>query len=428
MVYFKQIYKSLMRKKVSSIFIVIQLTITIFILINSFTMLDSTNYLINEAKHSKLDLDKTIHLQIYNGSFSDEYNKNYIQLEEYINSMKGISNYGGFDFTNTIFIELENNNEYIKCRQEMINDTFKERYDTSSELILLDQGMYDLMKLPIMDGRGLETNDFYDEDNEITPILVGNRYKDILKIGQVITRVDDEHKYIVVGIIEGNCRWFNEQDYISNMLNSLDDKFIVPYIKSEKTSTVNILSKSNAIFYVVNDTEQIEYIEKMIDKKAETLNLRVRSSSILDELSEYKENIIEVNQICIFLAISLIIFSCFGISTIMISSIINRKREFGIMMSTGASIRYIKKIIIGEMATLTIISSLLAILIQIIDNIKKYKFEKYYAITINPMEYVSIKCIIFVTMSVLIIVMVTSIFPLRKLKKITIKEFIGGVE
>ena len=47
-----------------------------------------------------------------------------------------------------------------------------------------------------------------------------------------------------------------------------------------------------------------------------------------------------------------------GTTAVILSSIIQRKREFGIRLATGASINSLKIIIVGEIMLITIISAI----------------------------------------------------------------------
>lgn len=428
MTYIKIISKSLLKKRITSLFIIIQLTITIVMLLGSFIMLNSTNYLQDQVKEKGINLKKTEHLNIYNPTVTDTFKENYNQLENYINSIPEVTNFGGFDFTNSVFEELEKNDKYIEERKKYIAGTFKESYSTSSEMLLLDKGIYDLLNFKITKGRGLKQDDFYADEQTITPILAGANYNDILEIGKILTRIDNGHKYQIVGFIDKHSSWFNEQDYISNTLTNLDDKFIMPYINSEKVSTQDILAKSGAIFYVVNSEDKVNYINNLIENKANSLNLRVKNYSISEELVKFKESVNDTLYINLFLSLFLMILSCLGISTVMISSILNRGKEFGIRMAAGASTNYIKKLIVGEVSFLAVTASIISIAIVSIQNLYSYKFNKYNDIGINPMENISLKYIVFIFVIIVLIVIITTVLPLKKFEKLQTKDLIGGID
>ncbi|WP_252237013.1 ABC transporter permease [Clostridium sp. CH2] len=428
MTYIKIIFKSLFKRKISSVLIMIQLTITIVMLLSSFIMLNSTNYLQDQVKGKGLDLNKTIKLNIYNAEFTDTFKQNYNKLEDYINSIPEVTSFGGFDLTNTVFDELEKNDKYIELRKNIIKDTFKEKYPTSSEMLMIDKGIYNLLNLRITEGRELKQDDFYKDEQKIIPLLAGANYKNVLKIGEILTIKDNNYKYEIVGFIDKNSSWLNDQDYISNMLINLDDKFIIPYNNSEKVSNLDILAKCNAIFYAVNSEDRVNYVNNLIEAKANSLNLRVKNYSISKELLNFKESTNDIINTNLFLSIFLIILSCLGISTVMISSILNRKKEFGIRIATGASINYIKRLIIGEVSFLAISSSIISIAIVFINNLQSYKFNKYNDIGINPMENISLSCILFVFLVMMIIVIITTFLPLKKLKNLQTKDLIGGID
>lgn len=428
MLYMKIILKSLCKRKFSSFLIVMQLTITICVLINSFIMVSSTNYLQNQVRHKGIDLDKTMKLYIYNPAFNSAFQEKYNKLEDYINDIPEITNFGGFDFTNAVFKELENNSSYLALRENSIKGTFKEEFPTSSEMLMIDRNIYELLRIQIIEGQNLKKDDFYKDEKEVIPILAGESYRNVLRIGEILTQKDNDVKYKIVGFVHKNSSWFNDQDYISNMFTNLDDKFIIPYTKVERESIPEILSKSGAIFYTVNDQEKVEYVKNIIDLKATSLNIRVNSYSISEDLIKFKKNADDILYISLFLALFLIVLSCLGISTVMMSSILSRKREFGIRMSAGASKSYIKKLIVGEVSFLAVISSIVAIVIVFIDNLNSQQYAKYNDIGVNPMENITPQCIMFISLITILIIIITTFIPLRKFNKIQTKELIGGVE
>ena len=44
--------------------------------------------------------------------------------------------------------------------------------------------------------------------------MAGYKYKDIIKLGTVLTVGDQKEKFKVVGIMKPNNKWFSDDDYI----------------------------------------------------------------------------------------------------------------------------------------------------------------------------------------------------------------------
>lgn len=426
MSYLKLIFKSLYKNKLKNFLIIIQMTITICIILSSFILIESINYSKNQVQKRNLDLDRTIHLKLCNVTQTKAFKDNFNELETYIKGIPEVSNMGGFHFTNFIFNELENNDSYINLRKNAISDTFKEEFPSTSEMLTLDAGIYDLLNLNIIKGNGLSKNDFYKEDEEVTPILAGSNYINILEIGQILTRKNTNCKYKIIGFIDKHSTWIDNQNYINNMPITLDDKFIIPYKESEKVSITKILSKSNAIFYVVNDKSQIKYVTELIDDKAQSLNISAKSISISNDLNEFEDSTKDNVRVYKFLSIFMVVVSCSGLSMILLTSILARKRQFGIMLSTGISISYLKMIIIGENGIIVLISSINALIITLIKNLSLYKYQKYNDIIANPMQQLGFVHLLFTLAIMIILIILTTTIPLRYFKDFSIKEMIGG--
>ncbi|WP_038290768.1 hypothetical protein [Acetivibrio straminisolvens] len=114
MSYFKIIFSSFLKRKLTYLLIVIQLVITFLMLIKVFTNISVFYYQENSIKkYTNLDMNKTVRVIFEYSeetpSFVDKFNV----LKQYINSLEGVRGYGGYDGTGMYINDLAENEDYI---------------------------------------------------------------------------------------------------------------------------------------------------------------------------------------------------------------------------------------------------------------------------------------------------------------------------
>lgn len=414
--------KSLGKRKLTTILFIVQFTITIYMLHTAVMGIKINSYQESQInKYLNADIDKTMHLTIFNVTYAEYFRSSFLALAEYINNLPGVEGFGGYDLTNTFFAELENDNAFLTKRKELTKGSFKEQYPHAVEIIKMDQGVYQLAKLQIVQGRSFQDSDF-NPDQKTIPILIGEAYSQIIKLDQMITDSNTGIQYKVIGFIGNDSRWFNEHDYIGNKLVSLSDKFVAPFSSSENS----ILEKSNSLFYTLSNTEEQENISMLIENKAKELNLGIACKSIREELLLYKQNNREIMFTHLFICIFLGVMSLFGLITVSVSTVLARKREFGIRMVTGASKAYIRSLIIKENFIIIAISALLASLAILTMNYLAVKQAIKDGEMINPMQDSSLETVLLSIIIIMGITFLSSILPVHKVNSLKPVEMIGG--
>lgn len=418
--------KSLSKRKLSSILFIVQLAITIFILNSSLLQLKANSYQEDQIrKYLNLDMNTTMHLSLNNVTRSEDFQAKFIVFEEFVNSLEGVTGFGGYDLTNTSFKELQENERFLEIRKELTKGSFKEQYPSAVEMFKMDRGTYQLAKLEIVKGRNFTDSDF-ETDQKFIPILIGNAYSEIMDLNQVITDSNTGIQYKVIGFIGNSSRWFNDQDFIGNMLVSLPDKFIAPYSLSEKKSLDNILTKSGALFYTVDKKYDNENIEMLIENKARELNLGAEIKTIEEELGLYKKNNREIFFYSMFISLFLGFMSLVGLISVSLSTIIVRKREFGIRLLTGATKSYLKFLIIEENFLIIAVSAFFSSLaIWIMNRLAVQQMIEDGEI-LDPIKNFNTEIILISLLVVIIITLLSSVIPVQKINSLQPIEMIGG--
>jgi len=418
--------KSLGKRKLTTILFIVQFTITIYMLHSAVMSIKVNSYQVNQInKYINVDIDKTMHLTIFNKAFSEYFVSSFLILTEYLNNLPGVEGFGAYDLSNTSFAEVENDNAFLTKRKELTKGSFKEQYPSSVEIIKMDQGVYKLAKLPIVQGRSFQDSDF-NTDQKIIPILIGEAYSQIIKLDQMITDSHTGIQYKVIGFVGNDSRWFNDQDYIGNKLVTLSDKFIAPFSYSENTMAMAILTKSDSLFYTLNNTEERENISMLIKNKAKELNLGIECKSIREELLLYKQNNKETIFTSLFICTFLGVMSLFGLITVSVSTVLARKREFGIRMVTGASKSYIRSLIIKENFIIIAISALLASLVILTMNYLAVEQAIKDGEQLNTMQNTNLEIIFLSIIIIMVITFFSSIIPIQKVNSLKPVEMIGG--
>ncbi|AUG56858.1 MULTISPECIES: ABC transporter permease [Acetivibrio] len=424
MSYFKIIFSSFLKRKLTYLLIVIQLVITFLMLIKVFTNISVFYYQENSIKkYTNLDMNKTVRVIFEYSeetpSFVDKFNV----LKQYINSLEGVRGYGGYDGTGMYINDLAENEDYINLNKKIYKNTFREENPGISEIFYTDEICYNILDIEIYEGRSLNKDDFNTDNVEEIPILAGYKYKDIIKLGTVLTVGDQKEKFKVVGIMKPNNKWFSDDDYIRLPLEDIDSRFIIPFTPTQKNDLMSTLCMLHKMFFVLDSSDDFLTLSEQIERKALDLGLKVSCVTMAQELQEYKNEKLETFKINIFISIFFMIAALSGTTAVILSSIIQRKREFGIRLATGASINSLKIIIVGEIMLITIISAIVAFAISYLNNYTSISLYKEIVFDLFKDEV-----LLFILASIIIMTFASSILPIIKINRLQPRELIGGRE
>jgi putative ABC transport system permease protein len=393
-------------------------------LIKVFTNISVFYYQENSIKkYTNLDMNKTVRVIFEYSeetpSFVDKFNV----LKQYINSLEGVRGYGGYDGTGMYINDLAENEDYINLNKKIYKNTFREENPGISEIFYTDEICYNILDIEIYEGRSLNKDDFNTDNVEEIPILAGYKYKDIIKLGTVLTVGDQKEKFKVVGIMKPNNKWFSDDDYIRLPLEDIDSRFIIPFTPTQKNDLMSTLCMLHKMFFVLDSSDDFLTLSEQIERKALDLGLKVSCVTMAQELQEYKNEKLETFKINIFISIFFMIAALSGTTAVILSSIIQRKREFGIRLATGASINSLKIIIVGEIMLITIISAIVAFAISYLNNYTSISLYKEIVFDLFKDEV-----LLFILASIIIMTFASSILPIIKINRLQPRELIGGRE
>jgi len=393
-------------------------------LIKVFTNISVFYYQENSIKkYTNLDMNKTVRVIFEYSEDTPSLVDKFNVLKQYINSLEGVRGYGGYDGTGMYINDLAENEDYINLNKKIYKDTFREENPGISEIFYTDEICYNILDIEIYEGRSLNKDDFNTDNVEEIPILAGYKYKDIIKLGTVLTVGDQKEKFKVVGIMKPNNKWFSDDDYIRLPLEDIDSRFIIPFTPTQKNDLMSTLCMLHKMFFVLDSSDDFLTLSEQIERKALDLGLKVSCVTMAQELQEYKNEKLETFKINIFISIFFMIAALSGTTAVILSSIIQRKREFGIRLATGASINSLKIIIVGEIMLITIISAIVAFAISYLNNYTSISLYKEIVFDLFKDEV-----LLFILASIIIMTFASSILPIIKINRLQPRELIGGRE
>jgi len=429
---FKIITKSLLNKKIAILFIIIQLTIiniAMYEMITKFNIIDNQKMdlesILQENADNMIDIE-------FNDLYPDQnFAKKVMKLDQYLNSQDQIEYAGGFSQTDIYIKELENNSKFLEMQKEIYKGSKQEDYIDTPNVMFLDRNMDKFINLDVVEGKKFFKDDFYLKNGEIVPIILGNKFKGILNIGDKLNAYnligsEQEKVFIVIGFLKENSYSLNSSYFMENKKVNLDNFIIIPFYESNYKSTLDVVSKAGSYFVYAKDKNYIENIKLNLKIKADEIGLNIESKTLNELYKNYKESNNEIHSITTITIVFLFIIIVFSITSTMLISIKKRKHELGIRIVTGASKYNIRKMYLYEIILVTIIANIIS-LIYIISN--SYKNNTDFLIhPFNIIQVINMKSLICILIFTLIIVIVSSFIPLRKIGQLQPKELIGGNE
>lgn len=304
--------------------------------------------------------------------------------------------------------------------------------------VIIDRNFYEKYDFKVVKGRTLKESDFdKDYKKENIPILLGNEYIEKIDIGQVLERsnvawVDRKNlkdiekalkmekvKFEVVGILEKNpipiptesISSISSTVFYSNAISVMPSvKGYMSYNAGEGLGGTGVYIEAKV---GASDANIQKEIEKIIN---EYLKENKISASLSVELIKIDKAGIElgldknINNAKMLGGVT-VLLSLLGITITMVGDVKKRRKEFGIKISQGASL---KDLCLELMFEIGILISI-AIIISWAFIISRYGIE---AITVKT----ALNSILVIVISSVI----TSLLPIYEMKNLEVKDLLRG--
>lgn len=256
-------------------------------------------------------------------SMSDAKNAGFNTYDNFINEYVYLQNDDmykivGISDTNSPSIYV-NDSEFVNFIENSLNDNSE---DGSDKLKSYERSSITLTK------GSLPVNDY--------EVIVNENMKDMYPLDKSIDKKVGDNKLKVVGYYKSvnESGLLVSENTIKNRLILTSDKFVIS--SSDKDSTISELKTSK---YNVVDTYK-------------------------DSLSNYKRSIEESNRNKIIYSSVIVIISLIEIYLIVRSSFLSRVKEVGILRSIGVKRKDIYKMFMGEILSITLISSVPGLIVM----------------------------------------------------------------
>lgn len=256
-------------------------------------------------------------------SMSDAKNAGFNTYDNFINEYVYLQNDDmykivGISDTNSPSIYV-NDSEFVNFIENSLNDNSE---DGSDKLKSYERSSITLTK------GSLPVNDY--------EVIVNENMKDMYPLDKSIDKKVGDNKLKVVGYYKSVSEngLLVSENTIKNRLILTSDKFVIS--SSDKDSTISELKSSK---YNVVDTYK-------------------------DSLSNYKRSIEESNRNKIIYSSVIVIISLIEIYLIVRSSFLSRVKEVGILRSIGVKRKDIYKMFMGEILSITLISSVPGLIVM----------------------------------------------------------------
>lgn len=256
-------------------------------------------------------------------SMSDAKNAGFNTYDNFINEYVYLKNDDmykivGISDTNSPSIYV-NDSEFIN----FIDNSLKDNSEDGSDKLK----SYERTSITLTKG-SLPVNDY--------EVIVNEKMKDMYPLEKSIDKKVGDNKLKVVGYYKSGSEngLLVSENTIKNNLILTSDKFVIS--SSDKDSTINELKVSK---YNVVDTYK-------------------------NSLNDYKRNIEESNRNKIIYSSVIVIISLIEIYLIVRSSFLSRVKEVGILRSIGVKRKDIYKMFMGEILSITLISSVPGLIVM----------------------------------------------------------------
>lgn len=421
--------KTLKSKKFIVFLMIIQLAYGITILNDVFSLVGVENKKLNNF-NKMVDNENTYLIEVEGGEYIYNFYNDLDDIYDEIGKLESVrKTYIVFPFPMIVDeIDNINNDKYENIENGYLHQS----------KILIDSNFNNKYKLKVVEGRTLDKNDFNkDYRKENIPILLGNDFIGKKKIGEIynikdIASVNKENRkendpeliyeeinFEVVGFLEKDAIPVTT-DKLGSIASSVifsDAITIIPAVKNYLSFGTGVALGDMGAYVecyegiteekIKSDIENIIKKYKEESKVKDHLEPQVRLVEREGTKEALKNNI---NNSKILGGI-LVFLSTLGIASTMIGDIKNRKNEFGIKISQGASINTICKEMIYEILILVSLSVILALI---------FLLSKY------GIKAITIKLILTDIIIISLITTIISILPIRVIKKMEIVKLLRG--
>lgn len=271
----------------------------------------------------------------------------------------------------------------------------------------VSQNLFSEFGITVSDGREFKAEDFWHKNGECVPIILGNEYKNIFSIGQVLNGeyLCEDFKFEIIGFLPE----LTELPSPGNMgIVSCDRYVIMPVFSCENNEKVSFFDKASLGQYVngviissMNYADVNERVQKLVLKTG-TMKFNVTpESNSIKKLTSISQR--EFSRL-IYIFVVLTIFTVLSISITINGFIRESYYEYGVHLLSGATVQFLTMHILGFISLIAGISFVLSSLVGLL-----------LVSNLAPISSLAFS---------VVIVVLSSVFPISVVKKIDVNNLI----
>lgn len=271
----------------------------------------------------------------------------------------------------------------------------------------VSQNLFSEFGITVSDGREFKAEDFWHRNGECVPIILGNEYKNIFSIGQVLNGeyLCEDFKFEIIGFLPE----LTEIPSPGNMgIVSCDRYVIMPAFSCENNEEVSFFDKASLGQYVngviisgMNYADVNERVQKLVLKTGTMKFNVIPESNSIKKLTSISQK--ELSRL-IYIFVVLTIFTVLSISITMNGFIRESYYEYGVHLLSGATVQFLTMQILGFISLIAGISFVLSSLVGLL-----------LVSNLAPISSLAFS---------VVIVVLSSVFPISVVKKIDVNNLI----
>lgn len=307
------------------------------------------------------DMSRVIHLHYSDTKETSEFAETLNDFLDNISDIEGVDSVGRFDQTGEFFAELENDPEYRKINAAILRNTDSKYMEVPgiTQIIYADQAVLHLLKNM--------TNEYPACRSDAIPVLVSESFAEVIPVGKRITLERTNEVYEVVGYIDKNLKWFDENDLIRFPMNSADGVFVSPFPESSMTDIMSQLTCLHNTYLLIHEDGNLQKITEELADTAESYGFHIIGTTLAEEYELYKEETSSFVKKQIALAVFISIMAISSVIAVFTTNTLLKKRQYGILLANGYSRRDLMMMIALEAMMIIMTSGLATWLIKLKD-------------------------------------------------------------
>ncbi len=359
------------------------------------------------------DLSYVLHLHYRDNKETDEFAAVLTDYKDYLRTIDGVIAVGQFDSTSLYFSELENSEEYKKINPP--------RYEGSppelSWLVTIDEELLGFVK-------GSFTK-YSKTESGYPPIYPSEIFKDSIPLGTILTdKYNDDVKYEVAGYIPKDSRWVDENDLIRFPLISLNGAFVAPYTEWSRTDIMTQLSSMQNTYIFISQSANIEKIKQEIHSYTVEHDFDAYAETLQEEYALYADETEYYTTAQTALAIFISVLSLLSVIAVFTTNTLLKRKQYGILIANGFTIRDIVAGIAFEIGFITFFSTVIMWIFKLfqlrLSNDLSIKLFRDILLLAHIRFSLPVCAVI-----VLVLTVVATLLPMRKVSGYKPSELIG---